>query len=265
MSSAWIQRWSTAQAYLGASSIQVTGGDWSATQDDVSGLNYTELGLGSRLELSFLPNQAIRFYWIDPQHDWRALQSNHSSSFRYKLSMSWIQQPNGWYYWNPNAYLDSDIVVPHGYNGFTCHYAEFPYWMAHADKQVLAAAKVALKDFKIGFSEERPHLYNPCRSGAVCRVLDGRVTCGNALYWYYGIVGVLALVCALACLYSQIRRVPQDYRQLVRHGDDEQHWESRCDKRGTVLEMTHMVNGVCVEDFEDELEFSDEYDDDEAY
>jgi len=252
----WVRRWSTTNAYISASRVDVTS-DWG----DPVALNYTDTGLGPRFSLEFgsdYVDRQVQFYWVAPEHDWRQNQTYH-----YKMTNSWItgKEPNTWYYWNINAFIDSEIQIPIGYNGFTCDYVELPYWNG-GRKQVLpeSDAKVQIYDFSIGFLFHNSHrVYNPCeKSGGRCRAINGQVTCGNAVYWQYGIFAFLALTFLLCCVVDQcFRRIGRDrdtYSRIARD-EEEQYLEDEVLhnlNRRAVVEMTNRGNG------QDDTEFGDE-------
>lgn len=252
-----VQRWSTINSYISASRVDVTG-EWG----DPASLNYTETGLGPRFSLEFgnsdYFNRQVQFYWVEPEHDWRQNQT-----YRYKMTNSWIsgKKPNEWYYWNINAFIDSDIKIPVGYTGFTCDYVELPYWNG-GRKQVLPESdgKVQMYDFSIGFLlHSGGKVYNPCQqSGGRCRAINGQVTCGNAVYWKYGTSALFALAILFCCLVDQcIRRVRGDretYRRISRD-ENEQHLEDQVLyglKRQAVMEMAKRENSHDRAEFDDE-------------
>jgi hypothetical protein len=272
----WIQHWSTSEAYIAASHVDV-GDEWGSPV----GLNYTETGLGPRLTLVFPNDNEARFYWIAPDRDWRQNQT-----YRYKLTNSWINNIDDkkeWYFWNINAFLDSDIRIPRGYDGFACDYVELSYWKERNRNQVLqeSDAKIQFYDFSIGFLDYGSrHVYKPCQKiGGRCRAIDGKVTCGSALYWQYGLFGLLGLALLFCCVLCQCFRAygggekrdmysrvaPQDDD----HGeDDEYDYDDDDDenmedeilqslKRQAVVELTGM--NLITNANEDDEDFDDEY------
>jgi hypothetical protein len=256
----WVRRWSNDNAYLSASRVDVTG-NWG----DPVALNYTDTGLGPRFALEFAPGgddhhqeRQIQFYWVAPEHDWRQNQT-----YRNKMTNSWIsgREEKEWYYWNINAFIDSDIKIPLGFNGFTCDYVEFPYWSG-GRKQVLpeSDAKVQMYDFSVGFLfHDSRRVYNPSqKSGGRCRAINGEVTCGNGVYWKYGSLAVFALGFLFCCVVDQcVRRIggAREYQQIARD-EEEEHMEDQVLqslKRQAVVEMANMENG------HDDTEFDDEF------
>jgi hypothetical protein len=264
MTKDWIQHWSTVDAYIAASHVEVNDDEWG----DPIGLNYSQSGIGPRFSLIFNGNNSAKFYWIEPDHDWRLNQT-----YRYKLTNSWINDDNdksNWYFWNINAFVDSEIQIPRGYNGFSCDYVEFSYWKERTHNQVLqeSDAKIQFYDFKIGFLDyTSQHVYRPCRKiGGRCRAIDGIVTCGSALYWKYGVFGFFGFVflfCCLFCQYSRSYGADRDMYSRVapqedeRDEDDETIVTLQSLKENRIIELTGMslLTESCDnrEDFEDEF------------
>ena len=250
-----IQRWATSNAYISASQVEVTG-----SRGDPVALNYTETGLGPRFSLSFADANEVQFYWISPDNDWRQNQT-----YRYKMTNSWIngnEKKSDWYFWNINSFIDSEIQIPRGYDGFACDYVELSYWKERTHNQVLqeSDAKIQFYDFSIGFLVHNSrHVYNPCqKSGGRCRAIDGSVTCGNAVYWQYGIFVIFALVVLFGCVADQCLRFYGErdfYRRIAPQEEDEEHPEDEILqglKRQTVVELTGMYNSEDDEEFDDE-------------
>ena len=261
-----IQRWSTVDAYVAASHVDASD-DWG----NPVGLNYTETGLGPRFTLEFEGNNSAKFYWIATDRDWRQNQT-----YRYKLTNSWVNDnddKNDWYFWNINAYIDSEIQIPRGYDGFSCDYVEFSYWKERSHNQVLqeSDAKIKFYDFSIGFLDYTSrHVYKPChKHGGRCRAIDGHVTCGSAQYWLYGLVGLLGLTFLFCCLLCQCNRGDVGERDKYsrvapEEDDDDDDDESNYDddvfqslKARAVVELTGM--SLITNEHENDEEFDDEY------
>jgi hypothetical protein len=261
----FIQRWSTVDAYIAASHVDVSD-DWG----DPVGLNYTETGLGPKFTLDFEGNNSVKFFWITTDRDWRQNQT-----YRYKLTNSWINDnddKSDWFFWNINAYIDSEILIPRGYDGFSCDYVEFSYWKERTHNQVLqeSDAKIQFYDFTIGFLDyPSRHVYRPChKHGGRCRAIDGKVTCGSAQYWLYGLVGILGLTSLVCCVLCQCFRGDvgerDKYSRVAPQDDDDPDDESNIDdeifqslKARAVVELTGM--SLITNAHENDEEFDDEY------
>mmetsp|Transcript_17528 Transcript_17528/g.25938 ORF Transcript_17528/g.25938 Transcript_17528/m.25938 type:complete len:287 (-) Transcript_17528:9-869(-) len=230
-----VEEWSTNKAYISASSIH-TIGRWTGTQDSLLGLEYD----GNLLRLKFQDDNEVLFYMKEPQtnetYNYKLTNSSITSSLKIKTNSSQEEESDNWYFWNQNAIVDSKIVIPHGYDGFTCDYVELPYYSLQENfkeaiyfEEAIPEAKIEIHDFTVGFltkDSRSRNLYNPCGSGrGKCLVIDGKVECGNVLYWQYGALGVglVMLACFLYCLFAQCLRSRNLalYERVYRDNDDE--------------------------------------------
>jgi len=171
---------------------------------------------------------------------------------------------HGYYFWNPNAYIDSEMIIPTGYDGFGCEYVEFPYWtMLNKRSAVIPEARIQIHDFTIGISSmssggyyDNPNsrrIYNPCHANGrgKCHLMDGTITCDNVLYWQYVIL-TLGLLTLAYILYSFAK---QCFRRHGGTGDD----------GDFVLYERVAWRNNDEEDFEYDKEEDDDDDDDDDY
>jgi hypothetical protein len=157
--------------------------------------------IGVLYELQFQDSQLLRFYLAPPSEDWRANQT-----YAWKLSQSWITRPSqGFFFWNVENNIDSDMIIPPGYSSFTCDYVELSYYPTTVKRMPFESPKTTLKatHFFIGFEEGK--IYNPCGIGE-CRAIDGTVTCGNSIYWQYSVVGLIGFSCILCWILDLLLR-----------------------------------------------------------
>lgn len=200
-----IEEWSTNKAYISASSIH-TIGRWTGDKDDLMGLEYD----GQEFRLKFQDDNEVLFHIeVDEMFKAKLTNSSITTSLKVKTNSTQEDKEDNWYFWNHNTIVDSEMVIPRGYDGFTCDYVELPYWSLQENfEEAIPDAKIELHDFTIGFLKKgrSRNVYKPC--GGECLVIDGKVECGNVLYWQYVAlaVGLAMLVCFLYCLFAQCLR-----------------------------------------------------------
>ena len=156
--------------------------------------------LGELYQLNFLESGVLRFYLSTPSEDWRVNQT-----YAWKLSQSWVaeRQGAGYFFWNVENHINSGMIIPPGYSAFSCDLVELSYFPATKRKALeLAKATLIATDFLIGFGQGK--VYNPCGIGN-CRSINGAVTCGNAIYWQYSVVGIIAFSCMFCWIWDLLR------------------------------------------------------------
>jgi hypothetical protein len=170
-------------------------------RDNICSFESNSTAIGVLYELQFQDSQLLRFFLSPPSEDWRANQT-----YAWKLSQSWITRPSqGFFFWNVENNIDSDMIIPPGYSSFTCDYVELSYYPSTSKRKPFELPKTILKatNFFIGFEEGK--IYNPCGIGE-CRSIDGTVTCGDSIYWQYLVVGIIAFSCMFCWILDLLLR-----------------------------------------------------------
>lgn len=183
---------------------------------------------GELFEIRYHDSQLLRFYLSPPSIDWRSNQT-----YAWKLSQSWITQSSraGYFFWNVENYINSEMIIPVGFSAFSCDSVELSYFPSSIKRS--QKASLIATDFWIGFAEGE--VYYPCGIGK-CKAINGNVTCGHAIYWQYTVVAVIAVSCML-CWLLDIQRSryvnlgQTNYSQILPDDGEDHGIEMHIDRR----------------------------------
>jgi hypothetical protein len=199
-----LNTWTLDNATLSFSSLSLTN---EATSFNFSSCRLKEnkcsflsnsTAIGNLFQLKYQDSQLLRFYLSPPSTDWRSNQT-----YAWKISQSWITQSShaGYFFWNIENYINSEMIIPVGFSAFSCDSVELSYFPSTVVKRTQKASLIAT-DFWIGFAGGK--VYHPCGIGK-CRAINGNVTCGHAIYWQYAVVAIVAVCCMLCWVLDILR------------------------------------------------------------